>query len=117
MSKEGAFNPARTINPGLIERRQITITVSRIMYDRLGEMAKEAGLSRTAYAERLFEAAYTARCKETGDLQLDRMCAAVALLWAKDWNTAEIGLALKVDETTVLRMLETFRRMRDGADA
>ena len=76
--------PVMTTKPKRpIDRKDICISVSALIYDRIGEMALEAGISRSGYASRLLEAAYAARCRPTGDRDLDSAVARVAVLWAR----------------------------------
>jgi Skp family chaperone for outer membrane proteins len=61
--------------PQPVAMRGLSISVPEPQYARLVEMARKAGRTPAAYAADLFQAAYSARAKPTGDAALD---AAVA---------------------------------------
>lgn len=68
-----------TRQPQPVAMRGLSISVPEPQYARLVDMARKAGRTPTAYACDLFQAAYSARCKPTGDAALD---AAVSQLGA-----------------------------------
>jgi hypothetical protein len=57
--------------------RGITINVTDRVYAQLVEMARKAGRTTNVQAQLLFEAAYSARCKPTGDRELDEAVQAM----------------------------------------
>ncbi|KAF0121971.1 MAG: hypothetical protein FD152_3694 [Xanthobacteraceae bacterium] len=59
------------------ETRGITITVNERVYAGLVDMARAAARTPNVQAQLLFEAAYSARCKPTGDRDLDAAVAAM----------------------------------------
>jgi hypothetical protein len=59
------------------ETRGITITVNERVYAGLVDMARAASRTPNVQAQLLFEAAYSARCKPTGDRDLDAAVAAM----------------------------------------
>ncbi len=59
------------------ETRGITITVNERVYAGLVDMARAASRTPSVQAQLLFEAAYSARCKPTGDRDLDAAVAAM----------------------------------------
>lgn len=59
------------------ETRGITITVNERVYAGLVDMARAASRTPNVQAQLLFEAAYSARCKPTGDRDLDAAVAAI----------------------------------------
>lgn len=60
-----------------IPKSQITFTVDGLVYTGLSRMAKTANVATGRMALRLFEAAYSARCKPTGDVALDAEVAKI----------------------------------------
>jgi len=59
------------------ETRGITITVNERVYAGLVDMARAAARTPSVQAQLLFDAAYSARCKPTGDRDLDAAVAAM----------------------------------------
>ncbi len=59
------------------ETRGITITVNERVYAGLVDMARAASRTPNVQAQLLFEAAYSARCRPTGDRDLDAAVAAM----------------------------------------
>ena len=57
------FNPLPTV--------PLAICVSDALAKNLDKMARGRGVSRTLFAQQLFDAAYAARCAPTGDAALD----------------------------------------------
>jgi hypothetical protein len=64
--------PFRRIEP----RLAMAISVERTVYTRMGEAARDAGLSRQAFVERLVHAAWAARFGQCGDPELEAVVAA-----------------------------------------
>lgn len=94
----------------MTERRQIGISVSPKVYERIHQMAKSAGMTGTAYANLLFDAAYSARCKPTGDLDLDAAVARVVVLWgANRFDAPAIAAHVGLSETTVTRIIDGWK--------
>lgn len=95
---------------------QITFFVSAAQRDNLDRMAKVANVSRAAYAALLFNAAYSARCKAVGDLDLDAAVSRIVLLHGtKDFDTAAIAGVVGLKEATIAKILGAWRKeMRGG---
>lgn len=75
----GGYEASRQIGqsrsiPGAVH---IGFDVSSRLADNLAAMARKRGQSRDAFAQTLFDAAYSARCKPTGDRELDAAVAAI----------------------------------------
>lgn len=90
--------------------RQINITVNDKVYDKVAAMARERGFSTTAYAQILFDAAYAARAWKSGDAHLDALVGCAIVLWGAKKDTAMIAAALKLQESTVTRIVSAWRR-------
>jgi hypothetical protein len=80
-----------------IEKRLVELRLPSAQYARLVKMARAAGRTPAAYAGDLFQAAYSARCKPTGDAALD---AAVARLGTEE---AASGPALEMLQAELAR--------------
>jgi hypothetical protein len=70
MSAPPRFDAAR-------DSRPITLQLSEKVFAGLEAMARKAGRSPTLQAQLLFDAAYAARCKPTGDRDLDEAVAGI----------------------------------------
>jgi hypothetical protein len=93
-----------------VMQRQINMSVSPVVYARLEQMAKVANMPTGTYARVLLEAAYSARVKPpTGDLDLDKAVARVALLFGTKFDTATIAETLDVPERLVAKILAAWR--------
>lgn len=99
------------------QQRQINMSVPARVHQKLAEMAKSAGQSTSGYATTLFMAAYTARCKETGDRDLDDAVGRVILLWGTDFSIGAIAHHVGLSETTVRRILNAWRDEMIGVAA
>lgn len=73
------------------ERHQINVTVSAVVHEKMGVLAKAAGVPLSTYAKMLLEAAYAARTAPTGDAALDQSVARVLLLHRRGLSPAEIS--------------------------
>lgn len=91
------------------EKRQVTLMVSGTVHTKLQALANTAGMSLTAYTTLLFEAAYAARCKETGDIDLDTAVSRVALLFGSEFDIASIRQATGLSETFVGRTIGAWQ--------
>jgi len=60
-----------------LQKRQIGCSIPVAVYAGIAAMGKAIGIEATPMAERLLMAAYTARCKSTGDGALDAAAAAI----------------------------------------
>lgn len=85
------------------------IYVTPTMFDRLEKMAGTAKCSPAAYASMLFYAAYSARCQETGDRDLDAAVSRVALLFGTQFDIASIAKAVGLSEGFVERVIAGWR--------
>lgn len=56
-------------------KSQVNISLDGRVYAGLQKLAKTAGMTTTGYATQLFSAAYSARHKPTGDIELDEAVA------------------------------------------
>jgi len=88
-----------------LPKSQITFTVEAAVYTGLSRLAKAANVATGRMALMLFEAAYSARHKPTGDADLDaavaRMCAPVATSEGDEVLRAKITeLSAKLVENT-----------------
>jgi len=79
---------------------QINFRVEGAMYRGLTKFANAQGQSVSGYAKLLFEAAYTARCGETGDKALDKAVAKTKSAPPASVATADT-VVVKVDEDAV----------------
>lgn len=91
-------------------RHQVNIDLDEKVYEKLTAMARERGYSTTAYAKILFDAAYAARHGKSGDIELDALVGCVVVLWGAQKDTATIAAALKLQESTVSRIVSAWRR-------
>ena len=66
-----------------VGKKYLNVAVNAKVYDRVQALAKAAGMPAGTFATLLFEAAYAARCGETGDVALDTAVSRVALLSAQ----------------------------------
>lgn len=90
--------------------RQLTFSVDDKVYQRLTDMARQRDMSTGPYAKVLFEAAYAARHRQSGDPDLDaRVGLAVVLLGAKQ-DSATIAKAIGLSEPTVLKIIDAWKR-------
>jgi hypothetical protein len=90
--------------------RQINISVEDKVYDKLTAMARERGYSTSSYAKIIFDAAYAARAWKSGDLHLDTLVGCAIVLWGAQKDTATIAAALKLQESTVTRIISAWRK-------
>lgn len=94
----------------------LTLHVSARVFDRLGGAAREAGLSRALYAQRLFDAAYAAKVGHGDDRDIDRMVSLVALLEGR--TDEDIAAALGCTTDLVARIRAAWRHaLATGARA
>ena len=91
-------------------KRQITLMVGDKVHEQATKLAKTAGMSLTAYVTLLFEAAYAARCKETGDIDLDTAVSRVALLFGSEFDIAGIRQATGLSEVFVGRTISAWQK-------
>jgi len=91
-------------------QREIRLSVSAALYSGLGKMAKASGLSASAMAERLFMAAYTARCKPTGDKALDDAVAAIGA--AQSGEEERLRNLLAARDATIAGLRTSFAEAR-----
>lgn len=96
------------------DKRQINLSISETVYSRLVTHARNASMPVSSYARVLFEAAYAARCGETGDRDLDATVAGVLILSGVGLDSETVARALKTDDATVLRIAEAWRKSRTG---
>lgn len=87
------------------ETRQINIKVSERVFAQLQKAGETAGMSATAYGKVLFDAAYSARCKPTGDLDLDAQVSAALILHGSGMDFETISRALHCSEERVERIV------------
>lgn len=90
------------------ERRQINIPVDGRVYERLAEHAKKASMPVGTYARMLFDAAYAARCRETGDFDLDATVAGALILSGAGLDVGVVARALRIEEPVVRRILKVW---------
>lgn len=96
-------------------RRQINLSVDPKVHDRVAKLAAAAGMSTSGYATMLFEAAYSARCKETGDVDLATADSRVALLFGTGFDIPAIRQATGLGDTFVGRTISAWQaEMRRG---
>ena len=96
-------------------KRTIHIDVNERIYQRCSDMAKTANVPTSTYNRMLFEAAYAARCAETGDIDLDTAVSRVALLFGNGFDAQSIRQATGLSETFVGRTVEAWQlEMRRG---
>jgi hypothetical protein len=95
--------------------RQVNFDVSDVVYERLGEMAKAAGLKPSSYARMLFEVAYAARWNKSGDAELEAKVGCAVVLHAARQDTATIARALALQESTVVKIIDAWRAERAAA--
>ena len=108
LSDEETSDMAREPNKAPI-RRQINIAIDERVHTRLTAMAGDAGVPLSTYARTLFEAAYAARCGETGDHDLDATVAAALILTASGMDAEQIARALGTTEIVALRIVDAWR--------
>lgn len=102
---------ALKIPPAAGKDGQLTIRVSARTVARLRDQATKRGVTTTDFATQFFEAAYAARCGETGDRDLDATVAATLLLTGK-LDTDQIARALRTNEVVVARIRKAWERAR-----
>lgn len=90
-------------------KRQINIWVDAKVYACLNDMARKASMPTGTLARLLFEAAYAARCGETGDHELDALVARVAFLWSAAVDVAASARMLGISEALVCRIRDAWR--------
>lgn len=95
--------------------KPFTIYVTPTVFGRLEKMAGTAKCSTAAYASMLFFAAYSARCQETGDHDLDTAVSRVALLFGTRFDTASIAETVGLSEGFVERVVAGWRSELLGA--
>lgn len=91
--------------PAKADRRQVNINVSAKVHSRCVEEAAKRNTSVSGYVSMLFDAAYAASVKETGDRTLDATVAASLILYGAGMDTEAIARALKISEATVERII------------
>lgn len=104
------------MNPQVAPERQITVKVPHKVHAMINSMGAKAGQTTTDYATTLLMAAYTARCKETGDRNLDAAVARVVVL-SKDFDTARIAQYVGLSEATVTKIVHAWRNEIRGLHA
>jgi hypothetical protein len=90
-------------------RRTVTVDIPAKMHSGMQAAATARGISTTAYARTLLEAAYSASLTETGDRSLDATVSAALILYGSGMDTEAIGRALKCQEHTVEAIIHTFQ--------
>lgn len=90
-------------------KKQINILIDEIVHTRIAAAAKTANMPVATYAKVLFEAAYSARCSETGDRDLDASVAGALILSGAELDSDQISRALKISEATVDKILQAWR--------
>lgn len=90
-------------------RRQINITVDDVVYGNLMRMAKERGYPVSTYTKMLLDAAYSARCGQPTDRDLDATVAAALILQAGGMDTDAVARALRITEATAERIFVAWR--------
>lgn len=106
----------RPVATKAVTRRQLNIGIDELVFERLTKMANAAGMPVSSYARVLFEAAYSARCAETGDRDLDATVAAALILSGSDLDTEQVARALKAPEVVIVRILDAWREARLAGD-
>lgn len=94
----------------------LTIKLAPRVHQRLFEEAKPRGYTPTAFAQLLFDAAFSARMHQVrempiGDAELDEMVRATLCL-AGDFSTEAIAKRLGIPEQLVERILDGWRRQK-----
>jgi hypothetical protein len=93
-----------------VDKRQVTFPVSGAVYANVDRMAKAAGMATGTYVATLFQAAYAARCKVTGDVALDAAVERVVLLHGtKEYDTDEIARNVGLSESAVIKIIDAWR--------
>lgn len=92
----------------------ITVKVNARQQQRLHEQARKHGYQASAYAQMIFDAAYSARVGQENDYtatdaDMDEMLRAVLCL-AGQFNTASIARAVGIAEPLVVRILDAWRQ-------
>lgn len=99
----------------------ISINVTAKAKDTLDRQAAKRGCASSLWASQVFDIGFAAICAREksmpiSDADLDALCGATLLLWARDWDTAKIAKGLGVPEATVSRVLDGWREYRRGAE-
>ncbi len=101
-----------------VGKKYLNVAVNAKVYDRVQALAKAAGMPAGTFATLLFEAAYAARCGETGDVALDTAVSRVALLFGTGFDVTSICQATGLSAGFVERTTEAWRaEMRRGQTA
>lgn len=99
------------------QSHQINITVSPVVHQKLAAMAKEAGAPVSTYARMLFDAAYAARHKPTGDAALDASVARILLLHRHGVPPAVIAEVVELPPGLVSLTIDAWRKELTGGAA
>lgn len=102
----------------LTRKGQINISLDPRVFERMGQEAAKAGLSRTAYAATLLNAAWAARFGKSMDPELDRVVSGVLLLNGIGYDAAKAAETLRVEPQVVekiLRVWSTYPRTETRA--
>ena len=97
-----------------IRKVRVTVTMPEKQYDRLTAMAKTAGCLPSEMAATLFQAAYEARFKETGDVDLDNAVARVGLLFGSQFDLGSIASTVGISEAIAARIIDAWRNEMKG---
>lgn len=90
-------------------KRQINMLVEVAVYDGLSRMARERGYPVSTFAKLLLDAAYSARCGQPTDRDLDATVAAALILQAGGMDTDAVARALRISEATAERIFAAWR--------
>jgi hypothetical protein len=77
---------------------------------RVREEARKAGLSVSAYAATLFQAAWAARFGKSGDPELDRIVAGTLLLHGVGLDNGRIAETLCIEPHIIDRIVQTWTK-------
>lgn len=101
----------------------IAVNVPAAAEKTLDRQADARGIAPSRWAGMVFDIGFAAVCAReksmpATDADLDAICGATLLLWTQErWDTASIGKALGVPESTVVRILDGwagYRRAQAG---
>jgi hypothetical protein len=98
-------------------RRQISISVSEKVHERLATLATAAGMSVTAYANILFDAAYAARVGTSMDRSIDTSVSRVVVLWGTGMDAAEIAKVIGFSTGWCAQVIDAWRAEIRGRTA
>lgn len=95
--------------------RQVNFNVDDRVYATLEKHGAKHGYKPTLYAKMLFEAAFASRCGVSVDADLDDQVAAAIVLHGAKRDSATIATAVRLSESTVIRIIDAWRRERRAA--